>query len=143
MITFMALDCGQGIGGVYIGLYFDEISTSEGWRREKKRKIFAASAAVDGIGEAGGRPWRRERRRRGVAVLVGRLVHSKSKIKCAPLSMVLFYRHSKLFCTACGFAPAARVPSVPGEGRQEGSQAGGLAGLYPPLHSYGWDDKWV
>ena len=53
------------------------------------------------------------------------------------------YMHSKLFCTAWEFAPAARVPRVPGEGRLEGSQAEGLAGRYPPLHSYGWDDKSV
>ena len=86
---------------------------------------------------------RRERRRRGVAVLVVVMVRNKSKSFVVPLSMVLFYMHSKLFCTAWEFAPAARVPRVPGEGRLEGSQAEGLAGLYPPLHSYGWDDKSV
>lgn len=89
------------------------------------------------------RPGRRERRRRGVAVLEAAMVRNKSKTNCAPLSMVLFYRHSNLFCTAWEFAPSARVPRVPGEGRPEGSQAEGLAGLYPPLHSYGWDDKSV
>ena len=91
----------------------------------------------------GGQGWRRGRRRRGAAGLVVVMVRNKSKSFVVPLSMVLFYVHSNLFCTDAEFAPAARVPRVPGEGWPEGSQAEGLAGRYPPLYSYGWDDKSV
>ena len=98
---------------------------------------------MDGIGAAGGLTRRRERRRRGVAGLEAVMVRRKSKTNCAPLLMVLFIVHSNLFCTIAEFVPAARVPRVPGDGRPEGSQAEGLAGRYPPLHSYGWDDKSV
>ena len=77
------------------------------------------------------------------AVLEAAMVRNKSKTNCAPLSMVLFYRHSNLFCTAYTFAPAAGLVGMLEAVRLEGSQAEGLAGLYPPLHSYGWDDKSV
>lgn len=77
------------------------------------------------------------------AGLVGRLVLNKSKTFVVPLLLVLFYVHSNLFCTDAEFAPVRTVPRVLGDGRQEGSQAGSQAGLYPPLHSYGWDDKSV
>ena len=91
----------------------------QGSGRERQR--------VRGSGQRGGR------RRR--------LVRNKSKTNCAPRLLVLFYVQSKLFCTDAGFAPTARVPRVPSEGRPEGSQAEGLAGLYPPIEVYGWDDR--
>jgi len=67
-----------------------KIPTSEGWRREKKRKylqrvqVAGGSGRMEGDqggGNGGGGAW-------WVVVVV--LVHSKSKIKCAPLSIVLF-----------------------------------------------------
>ena len=84
-----------------------------------------------------------ERRRRGVSGLEAVMVRNKSKSFVVPLLIVLFIVHSNLFCTIAEIAPAAMVPRVPGDGRLEGSQAEGLAGRYPPLHSYGWDDKSV
>lgn len=98
---------------------------------------------MDGIGAAGGQTRRRGRRRRGAAGLVVVMVRNKSKTNFVPLSMVLFNVRQNLFCTAWEFAPAARVPRVPGEDWPEWVQAEGLAGRYPPLHSYGWDDKAV
>lgn len=99
---------------------------------EKTKKV---DSGADGgqVVRDGGQGWRRERRRRGVAGLVVVMVRNKSKTNCAPRLVVLFIVQSKLFCTAWGFAPAARVPRVPGEGRPEGSQAGSHAGRYPPL----------
>ena len=78
-----------------------------------------------------------------MAVLVVVMVLNKSKTICAPRLVVLFNVHIDLFCTAWEFAPAARVPRVPGKGWLEGSQAGSHAGRYPPLEVYGWDDKAV
>lgn len=55
--------------------------------------------------------------------------------------MVLFYVQSKLFCTDADFAPARTVPGMLEAVMRMGSQAGRLAGRYPPLEVYGWDDK--
>ena len=71
------------------------------------------------------------------------MVRNKSKTNCAPLSMVLFIVHSNLFCTAWEFAPADGLAVMPEAVMLEGSQAGGLSGLYPPLHLYSRDDKSV
>ena len=109
-------------------VYMAQIFTERGGQREKKRKKVDSGAAGDGIGagargiggaggarvrlmECQGRGRRRavpsredggtaaERRRRGVSGLEAVMVRNKSKTNCAPLSMVLFYMHSNLFCT--------------------------------------------
>lgn len=86
----MAIDCGQGIGGCYIGLYLGKIPTLRGWRAEKKRKFLQRWAAGEGIGAGTAE----ERRRSGgggvVVVLVVVMVRNKSKTNYAPLSIVLF-----------------------------------------------------
>ncbi len=70
------------------------------------------------------------------------LVHSKSKINCAPLSIVLFNVRSNLFCTIAEFAPWSELAGMMAEGRRTGCQADGLAGRYPPCEVYSWNDKW-
>ena len=106
----------------------------------KKRKFLQRVQLVRGGGQGSGRGRQRVRgagqrggHRRGVVVLSGWLVHSKSKTIRSPLSMVLFYGQSNLFCTDADAAPVPTVGTVPGEGWLEGCQAGGLAGLYPPF----------
>lgn len=96
-------------------------------------KIFAASAAVDGIGAAGGRPGRRERWRWGAAVLVVVMVRIKSKTNCAPRFVVLFNVAANLFCTVAGFAPMPTAGTVP-EGWLAAGQPGGA--IPPPLMVY-------
>ncbi len=105
-----------------------------GRQAEKKRKIFAA-------GRGGGRMARAEGGGAAAAVLAGWLVRRKSKINCALLSIVLFYVLSNLFCTVYTFAPWPGMSGMPEAGRRMGCQAGRLAGLYPPLMLYSWDDK--
>lgn len=77
------------------------------------------------------------------AVLVVVMVRRKSKSFVVPLLMVLFIVHSKLFCTDAEFAPAAGLVGMLEADELEGSQAGGLAGLYPPIDRIGRDDKSV
>lgn len=86
----MAIEFGAGYRGYYMGSIFVENTYMGREAEREKTKIFAASAAVDGIGAAGGLTRRRERRRRGAAVLVVVMVRRKSKIKCALLLIVLF-----------------------------------------------------
>ena len=76
------------------------------------------------------------------AVLVVVVVLNKSKTIRAPRLLVLFYVAANLFCTVSTFAPWPELAGMLAEGRRTGCQAGGLAGLYPPLHLYSWDDKW-
>jgi len=109
---------------------------------EKKTKIFAAGQLAMGL-------WRMvmadgEGNGGGVAAeaLVVVVVLNKSKIKCAPLSIVLFYVATNLFCTIAEFAPWPELAGMLEAGRLEGCQADGLAGRYPPCEVYSWDDKW-
>ena len=76
------------------------------------------------------------------AVLAGWLVLNKSKINCAPLSIVLFYVATNLFCTVSTFAPWPELAGMLEADELEGSQAGELAGVYPPIDRMGRDDKW-
>ncbi len=76
------------------------------------------------------------------AVLAGWLVRRKSKINCALLSIVLFYVLSNLFCTVYTFAPWPGMSGMLEADELEGCQAGGLAGLYPPIDRMERDDKW-
>ncbi len=110
---------------------------------EKKQKLFAAGAAgggsrrtvmADGEGNGGGV---------AAAVLAGWLVLNKSKTNCVPRLVVLFNRHSNLFCTVSTFAPWARVSGMLEADEPEGSQAEGLAGRYPPIDRRGRDDEGV
>ena len=109
---------------------------------EKKRKYLQWRQLVRGSGRlegdqgggsGGGGAW---------WVVVGVLVHSKSKTIRAPLSLVLFYVATNLFCTVSTFAPWPELAGMPEAGRLTGCQAGGLAGLYPPIDRMGRDDKW-
>lgn len=76
------------------------------------------------------------------AVLVVVLVHSKSKTIRAPCLLVLFYVAANLFCTVGRFAPWPELSAMLEADELEGSQAEGLAGLYPPIDRMGRDDKW-
>ena len=103
----MAIDCGAGYRWVlYRAVFRQYIHIGGDGDGEILKKV---DSGADGgqVVRDGGQGWRRERRRRGAAGLVVVMVLNKSKTNCAPLSMVLFYRHSKLFCTDAEFAPAA------------------------------------
>ena len=109
----------------------------------KKRKFLQRVQLVRGGGQGSGRGRQRVRgagqrggHRRGVVVLSGWLVHSKSKTNDAPRLVVLFYVQSNLFCTAWKFAPVPTVGTVP-SWRAGWMVPGGEAGRAIPPPSTG------
>ena len=136
------MNCGQVVGVVVQAVFSQKIPTLEGMQAEKKRKFLQRgqlergsrrTVRVNGDGNGGDA---------AAAVLAGWLVRSKSKINCAPLSIVLFQCATNLFCTVGRFAPAEELAGMLEADELEGCQAEGPAGLYPPLHLYSWNDKW-
>ena len=125
-----------------MGYFRRKYLTFEGDRR-RKNENFCSGASGEGIRADGGRPGRRNGGGVVAAVLVVVMVRIKSKTNCAPCLLVLFYVAANLFCTVGSFAPWPELAGMPEAGRLEGSQAGGLAGVYPPLHLYSRNDKSV
>ena len=64
------------------------------------------------------------------------LVRYKSKYKCTPISWWCAVVVYDLFCTTDNLHHAGRA----GGGGEVVTLAGGLAELYPPIDSDGWDD---
>jgi len=114
----------------------------EGIQAEKKRKYLQPGQVARGSGQLEGDQGGGNGGGVAAEVLAGWLVLNKSKTNCAPCLLVLFYVAANLFCTVGSFAPWPELAGMLEEGRRMGCQAGGLAGLYPPLHLYSWDDKW-